>query len=70
MIEADLYAQGALGKGYPAEDERVKSAQCDYIRLSYDAANLSEKEFTAMQKRMERIFQQVRLEMRSAGDSV
>ncbi len=68
--EAALYSRGALGKGYPADDERVKSAQCDYIRLSYDSANISEKERAALEKRIERLHTQVRLEMRLAGDDV
>lgn len=68
IAEADLYARGALGKDFPAEDERVKGAQCDYIRLSYDSANISEKERAAMEKRMERNFQQIRLEMRLESD--
>lgn len=70
MAEAALYSQGALGIGYPADDERVKSAQCDYIRLSFDSANISEKEHAALQKRIEQIHNQVRLEMRLAGDTV
>ena len=68
--EANMYSRGALGAGYPADDERVKSAQCDYIRLSYDSANISEKERSALEKRIERLHTQVRLEMRLAGDDV
>ena len=68
--EATVYSRGALGVGYPAEDERVKSAQCDYIRLSYDSANISEKERSALEKRIERLHTQVRLEMRLAGDDI
>lgn len=69
MLEADLYAKGALGANYPADDARVKGAQCDWIRLSYDSSSLSEKERTALEKRIDKIFKQVRLEMRAAGDS-
>lgn len=70
MDEAALYSKGALGSGYPVDDERVKSAQCDYIRLSYDSPNISEKERSALEKRIERLHTQVRLEMRLAGDDV
>lgn len=68
--EAALYSKAALGSGYPAEDERVKSAQCDYIRLSYDSANISEKERSALEKRIKRLHTQVRLEMRLGSDDI
>lgn len=68
--EATMYSRAALGVGYPMSDERVKSAQCDYIRLSYDSANISEKERSALERRIEQLHTQIRLEMRLAGDVV
>lgn len=68
LIEADMYARGALGAKYPADDPRVKAIQKDYIRLSVDASIISEKERAAIEKRIKTLSEQVRLEMRSGGE--
>ena len=68
LIEADMYARGALGANYPANDPRVKAIQKDYIHLSVDASFISEKERAAIEKRIKMLSEQVRLEMRSGGE--
>ena len=68
LLEADMYARGALGENYPEDDPRVKAIQKDYIHLSVDASFISEKERAAIEKRIKTLSEQVRLEMRSGGE--
>ena len=67
---ADAYMKGALGAGYPADDERVKMVAKIIISDLYDHRDLSDKVTGATRRLVDSMLQQVRLEMRSAGESV
>ena len=66
---ADAYMKGALGANYPAEDERVKMVEKIIISDLYDHRDLSDKVAGATRRLVDSMLQQVRLEMRAAGDS-
>jgi hypothetical protein len=72
---ADAYMKGALGAGYPADDERVKMVAKIIISDLYDNRDLfdkasgSGKTTLATRRLVDSMLQQVRLEMRAAGDS-
>lgn len=61
---ADSYAIGALGEGYPAEDERVIQAQLMVCDDLYSSRGTSDKVSGATRKLLDNLFLQVRLEMR------
>lgn len=65
---ADAYMKGALGANYPAEDERVKMVEKIIISDLYDHRDLSDKVSGATRRLVDSMLQQVRLEMRAAGD--
>lgn len=67
---ADAYMRGALGANYPADDERVKMVAKIIISDLYDHRDLSDKVTGATRRLVDSMLQQIRLEMRSAGDSV
>lgn len=70
----DGYMRGALGASYPADDERVKMVAKIIISDLYDNRDLfdkvSGKTTLATRRLVDSMLQQVRLEMRAAGDSV
>ena len=66
----DAYMKGALGASYPADDERVKMVAKIIISDLYDHRDLSDKVTGATRRLVDSMLQQVRLEMRSAGESV
>lgn len=66
---ADAYMVGALGAGYPTDDERVKMVAKIIISDLYDHRDLSDKVTGATRRLVDSMLQQVRLEMRAAGDS-
>lgn len=66
---ADAYMKGALGEGYPTDDERVKMVAKIIISDLYDHRDLSDKVTGATRRLVDSMLQQVRLEMRAAGDS-
>lgn len=66
----DAYMKGALGTSYPADDERVKMVAKIIISDLYDHRDLSDKVSGATRRLVDSMLQQVRLEMRSAGEGV
>ena len=66
---ADLYMVGALGEGYPAEDERVIQAQLMVCDDLYSSPGMSDKVSGATDRLLKGMLLQVRLEMRE-GDVV
>ena len=70
IATADMYMKGALGASYPVDDERVKMVEKIIISDLYDHRDLSDKVSGATRRLVDSMLQQVRLEMRSAGDSV
>ena len=66
----DMYMTGALGAGYPVDDERVKMVEKIIISDLYDHRDLSDKVTGATRRLVDSMLQQVRLEMRSAGEGV
>ena len=66
---ADKYMVGALGTGYPAEDERVIQAQLMVCDDLFSSRGVSDKVSGATRKLMDNLLLQVRLEMRE-GDAV
>lgn len=66
---ADKYMVGALGTGYPAEDERVIQAQLMICDDLYSTRGTSDKVSGATRKMLDNLLLQVRLEMRE-GDAV
>lgn len=64
----DAYMRGALGASYPADDERVKMVSKIIISDLYDHRDLSDKVTGATRRLVDSMLQQVRLEMRSAGE--
>lgn len=66
----DAYMKGALGASYPADDERVKMVAKIIISDLYDHRDLSDKVSGATRRLVDSMLQQVRLEMRSAGEGV
>ena len=70
IATADVYMRGALGVSYPADDERVKMVEKIIISDLYDHRDLSDKVNGATRRLVDSMLQQVRLEMRSVGDSV
>ena len=66
----DAYMTGALGAAYPADDERVKMVAKIIISDLYDHRDLSDKVTSATRRLVDSMLLQVRLEMRSAGESV
>ena len=70
LSTADAYMKGALGEGYPVDDERVKQAQNIIISDLYDHRDLSDKVAGATRRVVDSMLLQVRLEMRkTAGDT-
>lgn len=70
LLTADAYMKGAVGEGYPVDDERVKQVQKIIISDLYDHRDLSDKVSGAVRRLVDSILMQVRLEMRqTAGDS-
>ena len=65
----DAYMRGALGANYPTEDERVKMVAKIIISDLYEHRDLSDKVTGATRRLVNSMLQQVRLEMRSAGES-
>ena len=66
---ADLYMIGALGEGYPAEDERVIQAMLMVCDDLYSSRGMSDKVSGATDRLLKGMLLQVRLEMRE-GDAV
>lgn len=66
---ADKYMVGALGTGYPAEDERVIQAQLMICDDLFSTRGTSDKVTGATRKLLDNLLLQVRLEMRE-GDAV
>lgn len=66
---ADRYMIGALGEGYPAEDERVIQAQLMVCDDLFSSRGMSDKVSGATRKLLDNLLLQVRLEMRE-GDAV
>ena len=66
---ADSYMIGALGEGYPAEDERVIQAQLMVCDDLYSSTGTSDKVSSATDRLLKGKLLQVRLEMRE-GDAV
>ena len=66
---ADKYMVGALGTGYPAEDERVIQAQLMICDDLFSTRGTSDKVTGATRKVLDNLLLQVRLEMRE-GDAV
>ena len=66
---ADRYMIGALGKGYPADDERVIQAQLMICDDLYSSRGTSDKVSGATRKLLDNLLLQVRMEMRE-GDAV
>lgn len=66
---ADSYMIGALGTGYPAEDERVIQAQLMVCDDLYSSRGVSDKVSGATRKLLDNLLLQVRLDMRE-GDAV
>jgi hypothetical protein len=66
----DGYMKGALGANYPADDERVKMVSKIIVSDLYDHRDLSDKVSGATRRLVDSMLQQVRLEMRSAGEGV
>lgn len=64
---ADKYMIGALGEGYPAEDERVIQAQLMICDDLFSTRGMSDKVSGATRKLLDNILLQVRLDMRE-GD--
>lgn len=67
---ADAYMTGALGANYPENDERVKMVAKIIISDLYDHRDLSDKVTGATRRLVDSMLQQVRLEMRAAGEAV
>lgn len=65
---ADKYMIGALGTGYPAEDERVIQAQLMICDDLFSSRGVSDKVSGATRKMLDGLLLQVRLDMR--GDDV
>lgn len=63
------YLTGALGKSYPAEDERVKTLQKMIIGDLYDNRELSDKVQGARRRLIDSIILQVKLEMKIEPDT-
>jgi hypothetical protein len=66
----DGYMKGALGASYPADDERVNMVAKIIISDLYDHRDLSDKVTGATRRLVDSMLQQVRLEMRAAGEGV
>ena len=66
---ADKYMVGALGEGYPAEDERVIQGQLMICDDLFSTRGASDKVSGATRKMLDNLLLQVRLEMRE-GDAV
>ena len=66
---ADRYMIGALGDGYPAEDERVIQAQLMICDDLFSSRGVSDKVSGATRRLLDNLLLQVRLEMRE-GDVV
>lgn len=66
----DAYMRGALGANYPTDDERVMMVAKIIISDLYDHRDLSDKVTGATRRLVDSMLQQIRLEMRSVGDSV
>lgn len=70
----DAYMRGALGAGYPADDERVKMVAKIIVSDLYENRDLPDKltgtTTKATRHLVDSMLLQVRLEMRAAGDSV
>lgn len=64
---ADRYMVGALGTGYPAEDERVIQAQLMICDDLFSTRGTSDKVSGATRRLLDNLLLQVRLEMRE-GD--
>ena len=69
LLTADAYMKGALGASYPADDERVQMVAKIIISDLFDHRDLSNKVSGATRRLVDSMLMQVRLEMRSAGDS-
>lgn len=70
LIElADSYMLGALGTGYPAEDERVIQAQLMICDDLFSTRGTSDKVSGATRRLLDNLLLQVRMEMRE-GESV
>lgn len=61
---ADSYMIGALGKGYPADDERVVQAQLMICDDLFSSRGVSDKVSGATRKQLDNLLIQVRLDMR------
>lgn len=71
LLVSDAYMKGALGRNYPADDERVKTVEKIIISDLYDHRDLSDKVGGATRRIVDSMLMQVRLEMRqTAGDTV
>ena len=61
---ADSYMIGALGAGYPAEDERVIQAQLMICDDLFSSRGMSDKVSGATRRLLDNLLLQVRMEMR------
>ena len=61
---ADSYMIGALGAGYPAEDERVIQAQLMICDDLFSSRGMSDKVSGATRRLLDNLRLQVRMEMR------
>lgn len=66
---ADHYMIGALGEGYPAEDERVIQGQLMICDDLFSSRGVSDKVSGATRKLLDNLLLQVRLEMREGDES-
>ena len=66
---ADQYMIGALGEGYPAEDERVIQGQLMICDDLFSSRGVSDKVSGATRKLLDNLLLQVRLEMREGDES-
>lgn len=66
---ADSYMIGALGTGYPAEDERVIQAQLMICDDLFSTRGTTDKVSGATERRFKSMLLQVRLEMREDDES-
>lgn len=66
---ADSYMIGALGDGYPADDERVVQAQLMISDDLFSSRGVSDKVSGATRRSLDNLLLQVRLDMREGDES-
>lgn len=66
---ADHYMIGALGKGYPVEDDRVIQAQLMICDDLFSTRGTTDKVSGATERKFKGMLLQVRLEMREGDES-